>query len=274
MPYKKKAPARKKKFVGGAIAGAMGVAKRKRKTSGLSDAQKRLLGSVQREAKKKGAGAITNKMVELTRKHGDHSGTGTKPKAPATKQRGRGGRGLLGNLKNAIKRSGGLGKINRRRPGGKMPRIMSTVTGSRKAKELARKRRTGGIAMSPAARAAMKKKQMEAMKRRGGRRVKRRTTGGPFSRLRRAAVGSARRRPAGTRAAMLRAAAARRRAAAARRRPSTLSRAAAARRRAAAARRRVATRSRRVGRPATRRPVARGRRGLGRAVRMARKALR
>lgn len=57
MPYKKKAPAKKrtKKAVGGA----------------LSAAQKRLLGQAQAGAVKKGAGAITKQIVNYTRKHGD-----------------------------------------------------------------------------------------------------------------------------------------------------------------------------------------------------------
>ena len=57
MPYKKKAPAKKrtKKAVGGA----------------LSAAQKRMLGQVQKEMANKGAGAITKQVVDYTRKYGD-----------------------------------------------------------------------------------------------------------------------------------------------------------------------------------------------------------
>ena len=301
MPYKKKAPARQKKFIGGALSAIKGrkkpsrrgglaaqaarVAKRRKAPSAkqrggiaMSKEARANLMRMQREAFKTGRGS--KKLSELTKKHGMLIKRGEAQKLMQS-QRGSTKRGPSGGL------LGMLGKVNQRRTGGKMPRIMSTVTGSRKAKELARKRKTGGIAMSPAARAAMKKRQMERMRGRSGTRVKPPVGRG---RARRPAVMPKRGTTAYNQMMARRRAAARRAAAARKRRgPTSRGRLTAAMKRARmlAARRRGRPTSPRRGRPTTprtrriptrrapsRRPVTRGRRGLGRAVRTIRKAFR
>ena len=197
MPYKKKAPAKRtKKAVGGNLS-----------ASHLSAAQKKLLGNTQAGAVKKGAGAITNKIVGMTRKYGDQrkaAAAPTKRKAPtsrtgrilkqmtpaqvrALRARGQTAKPKKGGIAMSpaaranlmrmqreafrtgksnpklaalTKKHGMLVKrgdaqkqmqsqVNKRRAGGKTPRIMSTVTGARKARELAAKRRGSSTTSRP-----------------------------------------------------------------------------------------------------------------------------
>lgn len=280
MPYKKKAPARKKKFIGGAMSaikrakkkGGLGnlispaarkksavrAAARKatqaKNMAGLSADQRNLLGQAQSHAYKQGKG--TKAINDYTKKYGvTKSATATGKKVAAKRTAAR----KAAMAKRLI--SGQANPLAGKKATG---RIFSTMTGSRKAKELARKRGTGGTAISRAAREALKKKQMAAMRGRSGTRIKPRT-GGVLSRAKRVIAGrsgTAAQRRARALAARKRAlaarrpsrmAAARKRAAASKRRRSPMSRA------ISSTRRRVATRSRR---PSGRGTATRRRSGL------------
>jgi len=186
MPYKKKAPARQKKFIGGALSAVAGRKRRKpqggklanlvspamkkkasatmkarkasqaKNMSGLSAAQRNLLGQAQAHAFKSGKG--TKEIAEMTKKYGmTKAGTAAGKAAGAKARKAAMAKKLIG------------GTFKGKKPTG---RIFSTVTGARKAKELAGKRRTGGLAMTRAAREALKKKQIERMRGRSGTRIK------------------------------------------------------------------------------------------------------
>jgi colicin import membrane protein len=145
------------------------AAKRQSK-SGLSDAQKALLGSVQREAKKRGAGAITDKMVELTRKHGDHSGSKTTAKKATTQRRASSATTKAAKAKaEAMRRMRGRSGTRVKRG-----RVYSTTTGAARAKALAEakkkaaaaKRRRGAVSRGRAAMMAARKRAAAAKRRR------------------------------------------------------------------------------------------------------------
>jgi hypothetical protein len=297
MPYKKKAPARQKKFIGGALSAVAGRKKRKpqkgklanlvspamrkkaaatmkarkatqaKNMAGLSADQRNLLGQAQAHAFKSGKG--TKAIAEMTKKYGMTKAGVAAGKAAGVKAR------MAAEAKKLI--GGKANPLKGKKPTG---RIFSTVTGSRKAKELARKRRTGGVAMSRAAREAMKKRQMERMRGRSGTRIKPPAGRGRVSRpavMPRKGTAAYNQMMARRRAAARRAAAARRRG-----RPTTPRRGRPTTPRTRRGRpttprtrrgRPVSPRTRRA--PTRRgRPVARGRRGLGRVLRTARKALR
>jgi len=232
MQYNKKAPAKRtKKAVGGA----------------LSAAQKRLLGNAQAGAVKKGAGAITKKMVGLTRKYGDQRKAAAAP-------------------------------AKRKAPTSSTGRVMKQLTPAQikalRARGQTAKPKKGGIAMSKAARAQlMQQKKLAAASKRPSklklfrssqaaiRRAralaarKRAAAAGRRSRTRRPAVGSGRGRTTINQGRALRLAAARRRAAVARRRAAAIR---APTRRAPT--RRAPTRRAPTRRAPTRRPVRRMRR--------------
>lgn len=283
MPYKKKAPAKRtKKAVGGA----------------LSAAQKRMLGQVQKEMVDRGAGAITKEVVGLTRKHGDHRKSATvaapKRKAPAKRKaptQKRGGlamsKAARANLMRMQREAFKTGKNNPKLAAltkkygmlvkrgdaqkamksqkSKTPRIMSTVTGARKARELAAKRRGSSTTRRPAVmpkrgtaayNQLMARRRAAAAKRRAPSRRRAPTRMTPAQR--RARLLAARRRMA----AMRRRAPSRRRAPTRRipttrraptRRPNTRAQNLAARRRAATRRRSRAGVGRRIGAPTSRR---------------------
>ena len=122
MPYKKKAPAKRtKKAVGGA----------------LSAAQKRVLGEAQAGAVKKGAGAITKKIVGMTHKYGDQRKAASAP-------------------------------AKRKAPTSSTGRIMKQMTPAQvralRARGQTAKPKKGGIAMSATARANLMRMQREAFK--------------------------------------------------------------------------------------------------------------
>ena len=174
---------------------AAAIAKAKAKPkSNLSDAQKALLGSVQREAKKRGAGAITSKMVELTKKHGDHSSTKTTAKKATTQRRASSATTKAAKAKaEAMRRMRGRSGTRVKRG-----RVYSTTTGAARAKALAAarkraaaaKRRRGAVGKGRAAMMAAARKRAAA--------AKRRRTAASTSR-RRPSLLRGRRRPVGSR---------------------------------------------------------------------------
>mgnify|MGYP001577610824 CR=1 FL=1 len=216
MPYKKKAPAKRtKKAMGGA----------------LSAAQKRLLGSAQAGAVKKGAGAITKQMVNYTRKHGDQRKAAAAP-------------------------------AKRKAPTSSAGRVMKQITPAQmralRARGQTAKPKKGGIAMSKAARSQLMQQQklVAARKRRGSPTTRRPAVGSTprtFSRMTPAQLAAARRRAI--------AAARKRRAPSRRRAPTAAQRRAqmaAARKRAMAAARKRRAPSRRIKRPVRRPSSSRG----------------
>jgi hypothetical protein len=279
MPYKKKAPAKRtKKAVGGA----------------LSAAQKRLLGQAQAGAVKKGAGAITKQIVNYTRKHGDQRKAAS---APAKSKTGRSIR-----AKTPAERMGGqLSQQKRTRT-----RTSPSTTKQRGGIAMSKTARANLMRMQREAfKTGKSNPRLAALTKKHGMLVKRGDAQKQMqSQRRRPAVGSrmtpAQRRAAARKRAMM--LARKRRAPSRRTRPATgrltaaqrRARMASARRRAMAAARKRKAPSRRIKRPVRRpsvasrglsrsallrarrgrRPVARGRRGLGRAVRATRRVMR